>query len=1435
MNHLDRFRSAAFLLALAAFAAGCGGHEAGHGGASSGPAVTVSVVRAGAAGDGALVLPARVSAREEVTLTARIAAQLTALPLREGDRFRGGDVLARFDAPETRASLDGARAGLEAATVARDLARRQEERMDSLYAARVAALRELEGAQAERRGAEAQWAQAKAQLDGLESAVQLAAPFDGVVVRRHADPGATLGPGQPVLDIRSSAVGEVTAMVPESELGRLAGARPEYQVGDGPWLPARLARVDGMTDFATRSRTARLRPVGGERLEPGAFARVRFAGGASAGGGQVPALSVPATALVRRGALTGVFVAADGHARLRWLRVGHESGGAVEVLSGLGAEDRVILDPRGLADGRAVRLVTPSFRTVGLAGRLAGLFLHSRLTPLTVLASILLGLLATATLPREEEPQIKVPMVDVQLAWPGTPVEQVERQLTTPVERQLWQIPDLEYLYSISRDDGAALILRFRVGFDPDQALTRVRTRLDEAQAAMPAGSKVWSVSPRAIDDVPVLALTLSTADSTMDQSDLRRVASELAMELRKTDGVARVRVLGGEPRTVRVAPDPARMGAAGVTLDALARTVEGAGLSLPAGDVVSGDRRRELRAESPLAGAAELGALLVPAAGGRAVRLSEVADVTDGAGEITNYVFLGSHDHGTRPAVTVEVAKRPGVNATAMVHELHRRVAELRPVLLGGVDVTTTRDYGETAKHKSDDLMFHLLLATLSVIVLIALALGRREAVVVAIAIPVTLALTLFLYRFLGYTLNRVTLFALIFSIGILVDDAIVVVENITRHFAMKDGRDTDVRVVEAVDEVGNPTVLATVAVIAAILPLAYVGGLMGPYMKPIPIGASLAMLFSLAVAFMVSPWAARRVLRPQDAHAHEPKEGRLDRAYRRWMARLIDDGRARWWFFGGLAALLVAVMGLFAVRAVTVKMLPFDNKSEFEVLLDMPPGTPLERTLATAEELAREVAKLPEAENWVVYGGLGSPVTFNGLVRHYDFRADPRFASVQVNLVEAKHRKRQSHAIARDVRPALAAIAARAGGRVKVVEVPPGPPVLSTLVAEVYGPDLEGQREFARRVHAVFDSTAGVVDTELMLTEGQPRTRLVVDRDRTALAGVAAAQAAAAAMTLYRGQSVGTLRAPDEPEAVPIQVRLAEADRADLAALGALRMGAGRGTPLSEFVRARHDTAPPEIMHKNLRRVVYVLGDVAGREEAPVYAIAALRPKVDALTAPDGGKAHQLSTKLPDSDERYSLKWDGEWHITYEVFRDMGAAFAVVLVLIYVLTVGWFRSFTTPLIIMLPIPLSLVGILPAHAMVGAFFTATSMIGFIAGAGIQVRNSIILVDFIELRLAQGLSLQEACIDAGVIRFRPMVLTAAAVIVGGAVILFDPIFQGLAVALIGGAFAAPVLSRASVPLLYYLLKRGGVQEAAARPQALPAEGAGLEPAEAGAS
>jgi multidrug efflux pump subunit AcrB len=815
--------------------------------------------------------------------------------------------------------------------------------------------------------------------------------------------------------------------------------------------------------------------------------------------------------------------------------------------------------------------------TLGIAGRVAAAFLHSRLTPLSVLTAVLLGLMALATLPREEEPQIQVPMVDIQLAWPGTPVEQVERQLTTPVERRLWEIPKLEYLYSTSRQDGALVIARFQVSSNPEEALVRVRTRLDESLRDLPPGAMVASVSPRSIDDVPVLALTLWNASDVLDANSIRDVAAELALELRKEPGVARVRVLGGRAREVRILPDPVRMAAAGITVTGLTRTLEYAGLSLPAGTLVENGTARPVRAEASFRDVEEIRSLSVPSSAGGAVRLSELAQVLDGPSEPTDHVFFGDKEGRLHPAVTIEVAKRPGVNATSLVTALLRRTGELKPRLIGSeIQVSTTRNYGETARDKSDDLIFHLLLATLSVVALIAFALGRREAVVVAVAIPVTLALTLFVYRFLGYTLNRVTLFALIFSIGILVDDAIVVVENIARHFIQKDSRTVDLRVVHAVDEVGNPTILATMTVIAAILPLAFVGGLMGPYMKPIPIGASIAMIFSLLVAFIVSPWAARRVLKhniaavlPEGSSGpehggHSAGEGRLDHLYRSVMRKLLS--RPTWLraFFATIVLLLSAAISLVALKLVTVKILPFDNKSEFEIVLDMPPGTALENTLATASAISRRLSAETEVENVIVYAGLAAPVTFNGLVRHYDMRTEPRFASVQVNLVEGKHRKRQSHAIARSLRPVVEQIASAAGARVKVVEVPPGPPVISTLVAEVYGPNLEKQRELGHEVWKVFRETPGVVDTDILLTENEPLTRLEVDRERTALASLSAGEVSAALRTLYAGQTVGTLRAPGGADPVPITVRLAAADQADLSALSTLRMGPGDGSPL-------------------------------------------------------------------------------------------------------------------------------------------------------------------------------------------------------------------------------------------------------------------------------
>ncbi|HEV2405494.1 MAG TPA: efflux RND transporter permease subunit, partial [Ktedonobacterales bacterium] len=764
-------------------------------------------------------------------------------------------------------------------------------------------------------------------------------------------------------------------------------------------------------------------------------------------------------------------------------------------------------------------------------------------------------------------------------------------------------------------------------------------------------------------------------------------------------------------------------------------------------------------------------------------------------------------------PAVTVTVAKRKGTNATNIANAVLKRVDEMKGVQLpNDVHVTVTRNYGDTAKAKSDELLEHLLLATLSVTLLIALFLGWRESGVVLLAIPVTLALTMSIFYFLGYTINRVTLFALIFSIGILVDDAIVVVENIVRHFRLPQNQHrscSDVTI-EAVAEVGNPTILATFAVIAAVLPMAFVRGLMGPYMRPIPVGASAAMLFSLMVAFVVSPWAAMRLLGKHlgGAHLLEPeRENWRTRLYRKVMSPLIASGRNRLLFFVVVAGFLLISMALVPWGAVRVKMLPFDNKSELQVVVNMPDGTPLEQTLAVTQALGDELTRQKGVLNYQLYAGTSGPYNFNGLVRHYYMRRMPNQADIQVNLLPAKQRSEQSHAIAKRLRPVLAEIGNRYGARIQVSEVPPGPPVIQTLVAEVYGPDLDGQRRVAAQIKQIFQQTPGVVDTDWYVEDAQSRLTIRVDEAKAAQHGIAVADVARAIALVTSGAPAGLLHDGNAREPIPTVVEVTRPDRSSETALASVHLPGADGTmvPLRELVTIDHGAIEQSIYHKNLKRVVYVTGDVAGAEESPVYAILKMNKALDHLTLPTGYTLARYNAAMPEYTDHYSMKWDGEWHITIEVFRDLGLAFAAVLVLIYVLVVGWFRSFVVPLIIMAPIPLTLVGILPAHALMGAFFTATSMIGFIAGAGIIVRNSIILVDFIELRRIQGAQLAQAVIDAGAIRFRPMLLTAAAVVVGASVILTDPIFQGLAVSLIAGAVASTFLSWPTIPILYYMV------------------------------
>ena len=1056
----------------------------------------------------------------------------------------------------------------------------------------------------------------------------------------------------------------------------------------------------------------------------------------------------------------------------------------------------------------------------GLAGKIAHAFITSPLTPLVIVAALLLGLFSIWQTPREEEPQIVVPMLDVFVKMPGASAAEVEQRVTIPMERLLQDIPGVEYLYSTSQPGGALVIVRFYVGIREEDAIVGTYNKLYANFDRIPQGASQPLIKARSIDDVPVLAMTFW--GKNYDAAALRRIAAEVQQSVKQVENVSETTLLGGQRRELRIILHAQKLASFRLSPLLIARALESANQRTQSGFFAEGNQEVAVEAGMFLQSAEDAKELVVAVQNGRPVYLGDVAEIGDRPEEPTNYVFFGTGGasagvNGTYPAVTLAVAKRKGSNATNVSADVLAKVESLRGyVLPDDLQVTVTRNYGQTAKRKSDELLKHLFLATLSVTLLVALALGWRESGVVLLAIPVTLALTLFIFYADGYTLNRVTLFALIFSIGILVDDAIVVVENIVRHFRLPEsqGRPWIEVAVEAVDEVGNPTILATFAVIAAILPMAFVRGLMGPYMRPIPVGASAAMLFSLLVAFVVSPWAALRLLRGHTGkHGGGETEGATTKLYRKLMGGMVQHARKRWAFLGTVAALFLLACSLVAFKAVRVKMLPFDNKSEFQVVVDMPEGTPLEQTLAVGQEVGAYLHTQPEVLNYQVYAGTSGPYNFNGLVRHYYLRSGTNQGDIQVNLRPVDERKRQSHEIAKEVRGPIQEIAQKWHARVKVAEVPPGPPVVATLVAEVYGADYMRQIEVARQIRGIFDETPGVVDVDWYVAADQRKLDFQVQQDKAALRGISPADISQSLAMAVGGAQAGLMHQAAEREDVPIRVRLSRADRSGVDALRGLYLNARDGAmiPLGELAKVQEETIDRNVYRKNQREVVYVIADVAGAEESPVYALGKLGDKIDALKIPEGYRIAQFTAIQPPDTKKLAIKWDGEWHITYEVFRDLGLAFAAVLVLIYVLVVGWFGSFKTPLVIMAPIPLTLVGILPAHALMGAFFTATSMIGFIAGAGIIVRNSIILVDFIELRRSHGMSLEEAVVDAGAVRFRPMLLTAAAVVVGAGVILFDPIFQGLAISLMAGEVASTVISRMAVPILYYMSQQSSIR------------------------
>jgi multidrug efflux pump subunit AcrB len=902
---------------------------------------------------------------------------------------------------------------------------------------------------------------------------------------------------------------------------------------------------------------------------------------------------------------------------------------------------------------------------------------------------------------------------------------------------------------------------------------------------------------------------------------------------------VAETTLIGGARRQLRVLLDPLRLASRNLSAVEIVPMLTQANRQTVAGGLTSHSRETVIETGGFLSSARDAGNVVVGVFDGKPVYLREVAEIRDGAEEPSQYVFFGAGMARTaaadeQPAVTLSIAKRPGANAISVAHQVLKKIDALKGrTLPNDVDISITRNYGETAAEKSNELLLHMGIAVIGVSLLILLTLGWRESGIVAIAIPSTLALTLLVFYLYGYTLNRITLFALIFSIGILVDDAIVVVENIVRHFHLPQnrGRTWSAIAVEAVNEVGNPTILATFAVIAAVLPMGFVGGLMGPYMRPIPVGSGAAMFFSLAIAFIVTPWASIRILRwgkkyscltegeacvveGGEQHSRfEHEEDFFTRIYRRVMGPLIADRKWRYVFLASIVGLLLGAMGLMGIGWVKVKMLPFDNKSEFQIILNMPEGSALEDTAQCAREIAAAVRVEPEVTDYEVYAGVSSPFNFNGLVRHYFMRRGPNIADLQINLVSKGERKAQSHDIAKRVRPRVAEIAAKYGARVAVAEVPPGPPVLQTLVAEVYGPNEESRLALANQVIKVFQSTPGVVDTDWYIEADQPKARFVIDKEKAALNGISAETISETLRIAVGGVPVDLLHIPRDKEDVDMVLQLPRGSRTTPEELLALRVRSAANpgaplVPLRELVKIEATTVEKSIYHKNLMPVTYVIGDVAGVVESPVYAILKMNKALRALdTREFGGSGAALriyNATQPFTEDAPSMKWDGEWHVTIEVFRDLGTAFAAVLVLIFILMVGWFRSFLTPLVVMMAIPFSLVGILPAHGLMGAFFTATSMIGFMAGAGIVVRNSIILVDFIEQRVAEGMPLSEAVVDAGAVRFRPMLLTALAVVVGASVILADPIFQGLAIALMAGEIASLLISRMAVPVLYFM-------------------------------
>ena len=1060
---------------------------------------------------------------------------------------------------------------------------------------------------------------------------------------------------------------------------------------------------------------------------------------------------------------------------------------------------------------------------MGISGRIAAAFQSAHITPLLALLALLLGAFAVMVTPREEEPQINVTMANVLIPFPGAAVADVEQLVAIPAEQVLSQMAGTEHVMSVSRPGLAIMTVQFKVGVPRTEALVRLHDTLRSNADWLPRGLGVLEpiIKPKGIDDVPIVSLTLYNKSPTATALELERVAHSIEAELKRVPGTREVQTIGGPGRAVMVRIDPARMAGSGATVNDLRNALQSANLGLPVGELLAGNKSVAIEAGPFLAQAREVADLVVGVHAGKPVFMKDVADIEDGPRPSSNYVWHGltqKDGGGEYPAVTLTITKKPGENAIDVANAVMRRVEQLRnTVIPQEVQVAETRNYGATANDKAQKLIQKLLFATASVVALVFLTLGRREAAIVGTAVILTLMVTLFASWAWGFTLNRVSLFALIFSIGILVDDAIVVVENIHRHQQHHPGKTLAEIIPGAVDEVGGPTILATFTVIAALLPMAFVSGLMGPYMSPIPINASMGMLLSLAIAFMVTPWLARLWMKEHtstNAHAHVPTglAAKLGPLFQRVFKPLLDDqsGQRNRRFLGlGVAVLIVISVALPATGLVLLKMLPLDNKSEFQVIVDMPAGTPVEKTAAVLHELGAYLSSVPEVTDYQAYAGTAAPINFNGLVRQYYLRAGGEVGDIQVNLVDKHHRADQSHVIATRVRPALQKIGLKMGANVKVVEVPPGPPVLSPLVAEIYGPEAAGRLSVAKAVRAVFEKSSGIVDVDDSSIASAPRKLLLVDRRKAALLGVPQ-QAIVSTLRAGLAGEAATYMHDASRYAAPVMLQLPEESHGNLEALLQLsvRGASGKLVRISDLVTESDTLREQPIYHKDMLPVNYVVGDMAGKLDSPLYGMFQMRSEIAKIQTPGGGPMVEYFIRQPDDAMRdYALKWDGEWQITYETFRDMGAAYAVGLILIYLLVVAQFGSYLIPLIIMAPIPLTIIGVMPGHALLGAQYTATSMIGMIALAGIIVRNSILLVDFINLQVKEGVPFKRAIVHSAITRAQPIMLTGLAAMLGAFFILDDPIFNGLAISLIFGIFVSTILTLVVIPTLYYVAYR----------------------------